>query len=90
MDGMRFCSPSVKWQEHLCERFSVDHKLTPNLYSNERKFLGPPVSIHRITGDGNCLFRSFAYVISGNEDGHRTNFDQKSSIEPSAQVSYKG
>lgn len=70
MDGMRFCSPSVKWQEHLCERFSVDHKLTPNLYSNERKFLGPPVSIHRITGDGNCLFRSFAYVISGNEDNH--------------------
>ena len=27
-------------------------------------------TVKRITGDGNCLFRSFAYIITGSEDQH--------------------
>ena len=27
-------------------------------------------TVKHITGDGNCLFRSFAYIITGSEDQH--------------------
>lgn len=45
---------------------------------NRVKLGGPNVSlkppdtrtIRRITGDGNCLFRSFSYIITGSEDQH--------------------
>ena len=29
-----------------------------------------PASIRSICGDGNCLFRSFAYIITGSEEDH--------------------
>ena len=27
-------------------------------------------TVKHITGDGNCLFRSFAYIMTGSEDQH--------------------
>ena len=30
-----------------------------------------PRTIRRIAGDGNCLFRSFSYILTGSEDQHR-------------------
>ena len=34
-------------------------------------FLGEPTSCYKIIGDGNCLFRSIALAVSGNEELHR-------------------
>ena len=34
-------------------------------------FLGEPNSCYKIIGDGNCLFRSIALAVSGNEELHR-------------------
>ena len=32
--------------------------------------LRAPRSMHRIQGDGNCLFRAFSYAITGSERQH--------------------
>ena len=33
--------------------------------------LRPPTSVHRVPGDGNCLFRSLCYAITGSEQHFR-------------------
>lgn len=30
-----------------------------------------PSSVHRIVGDGNCLFRAVSYVVSGSKERHK-------------------
>ncbi|XP_071486145.1 uncharacterized protein [Diadema antillarum] len=34
-------------------------------------FLSQPLTIYRITGDGNCFYRAISYVTCGKEDSHR-------------------
>ncbi len=41
-----------------------NHVCTPS------KPLGAPVKLFNITGDGNCLFRSFSYIITGRQNYH--------------------
>ena len=35
------------------------------------KPLGDPIKLFNINGDGNCLFRSFSYAITGRQNYHR-------------------
>ena len=36
------------------------------------KQLGPPSELFHISGDGNCLFRAFSYIITGRQNYHAT------------------
>ena len=69
----KFHTVDEQWQINACStlqiRFVRCNRLRPG---------GPNVSlkspdnhtIRRITGDGNCLFRSFSYIITGSEEQH--------------------
>ncbi|XP_062608883.1 uncharacterized protein LOC134270664 [Saccostrea cucullata] len=71
MEEERFFPPSEKWQKKLCTQFSIEHKLTPDLYQSKEEPLGTPTSFRQVQGDGNCLFRALAYAISGDEENQR-------------------
>jgi len=40
------------------------------IYKYRGKILGEPTKIINIIGDGNCLYRSLSYWITGTEDHH--------------------
>jgi len=40
------------------------------IYKYRGKILGEPTKIKYIIGDGNCLYRSISYWITGTEDHH--------------------
>ena len=68
----KFYSVDEQWQHNACTtlalQFVISNRLTrpggPNVE------LRPPNNIKRIRGDGNCLFRSFSYIITGSEEQH--------------------
>ncbi|XP_062576087.1 uncharacterized protein LOC134237971 [Saccostrea cucullata] len=66
----KFNPVSKEWQEDTCNELGIslieraDHIHEPNSY------LGEPSTCIRIKGDGNCLFRSLAFSVSGNEELH--------------------
>ena len=45
--------------------------LIVNNFEMSSKPLGDPIKIFSINGDGNCLFRSFSYAITGRQNYHR-------------------
>jgi len=62
-----------EWQRSVCARLGLQ-------FCNEARLNpgGPNIpikrpdlrTVRRIVGDGNCLFRSFSYVITGSQDQH--------------------
>ena len=50
-------------------QFVISNRLRPG---GPNVDLRPPNHIKRIRGDGNCLFRSFSYIITGSEEPVRT------------------
>lgn len=57
------------WQ--LRQNKILNLKIEKNLiYKYRGKILGEPTKIINIIGDGNCLYRSLSYWITGTEDHH--------------------
>ena len=69
----KFHTVDEQWQVNACStlgvRFVRCNRLRPG---GPNVSLKPPDThtIRRITGDGNCLFRSFSYIITGSEEQH--------------------
>ena len=72
-----FCPVYVSWQRTACAVLDVQY-----YNSNNMKVSGLDGEMHqpltepnlrrvkRIGGDGNCLFRSFSYIVTGSEEHH--------------------
>lgn len=71
IDGRRVFNPIAKpWQILKCKQLKLN--LTQVLkFKGKGKFLSEPVDIKYILGDGNCLYRSLSYWITGTEDNHK-------------------
>ena len=69
-----FCPPSETWQRSICGNFNIPFRKTPQLYKDTLKLAllqnQKPSIIYPIKGDGNCLFRSLAFVLSGDDGNH--------------------
>ncbi len=57
------------WQKEKCAALNVclDHV---NRYDFVNKELNAPCKFTAVQGDGNCFFRSIAYVLTGTEENH--------------------
>ena len=70
-----FCYYSVNegWQQRVCGMLGIQfHRWNRVRMGGPEVTLTPPNPrrIRRITADGNCLFRSFSYIITGSEEHH--------------------
>ena len=64
----KFYSVDEQWQHNACTTLGVQFVI-----SNRLRPGGPNVDLrppNHIKGDGNCLFRSFSYIITGSEEQH--------------------
>lgn len=57
------------WQLRQSKLLNIEIKHYFN-YKYKEKILTEPGTIKQIVGDGNCLFRSLSYCITGSEDHH--------------------
>ena len=61
----------VEWQLRVCRllglRFCGPNIITPG---SPNAPLANPVGFKNIRGDGNCMFRSLSFIITGSEDQH--------------------
>lgn len=72
-DQVKYILPEKKWMESSCNFFKItdcpnDSKFSkaPNGQFNRHK--GPKKqNIHKIIGDGNCLFRALSFAVTGNQ-----------------------
>ena len=78
-------------QQCLCALLKLPLQFTHSAQSVEP--LSNPTKIVPIIGDGNCLFRSFSYVITGRQTYHnllrQKIVDHMQTIENVLQPSYK-
>ena len=68
-----FYTVDEEWQHKVCRTLGVQFRQPHRLGvgSPTTPLVPPnPNSIIRIQGDGNCLFRSFSYIITGTEEQH--------------------
>jgi hypothetical protein len=64
-----FIPPTKDLQQSLCNTLNLPLKCEHEPCSN--KNLGRPTKIHKIKGDGNCLFRALSYAITGSQGYHK-------------------
>ena len=61
----------VEWQHRVCRLlglgFCGPNRITPG---SPNAPLANPVGFKNIRGDGNCMFRSLSFIITGSEDQH--------------------
>lgn len=57
------------WQIETCNELGISFVERDVLYLPS-SHLGVPSTCFKIRGDGNCLFRSIAFAVSGNEELH--------------------
>lgn len=71
-DQTQYFNPVGKhWQQAKCRALKLEYKRS--LESDVKiKVLSHPCTIQKIIGDGNCLFRSFSYAVTGTEEQHLT------------------
>ena len=61
----------MQWQQNACTTLRMTFKRQNSVSPGSPTHpLTPPSSSKTIIGDGNCLFRSFAYIICGNQNSH--------------------
>lgn len=60
---------SKNWQIETCNELGISFVERDVLYLPS-SHLGVPSTCFKIRGDGNCLFRSIAFAVSGNEELH--------------------
>ena len=63
----RFCPVNGNWQGEKCSELGLPlHK--SHAFGSDAVLTRPdPQSIHNIKADGNCLFRCFSYILTGEE-----------------------
>ena len=67
----KFYSVDEHWQHNACTTLGLQYVTSNRLRPGGPNVdLRPPNHIKRIGGDGNCLFRSFSYIITGSEEQH--------------------
>ncbi|XP_061165629.1 uncharacterized protein LOC133198499 [Saccostrea echinata] len=66
----KFTPVSKDWQEETCNELGISFIERADLIYEPNSYLGEPSTCFKIKGDGNCLFRSLALSVSGNEDLH--------------------
>ncbi|XP_071476043.1 uncharacterized protein [Diadema antillarum] len=60
-------------KQSLCNKLNFSYSGTANESMedrNESLYIGKPVNIKRVMGDGNCFYRSIAHVVTGSERNH--------------------
>jgi hypothetical protein len=67
----RFKPIDTTWQEQHCGCMGLSIIKRPHVQTKEVE-MGSPHQVQIIKGDGNCFFRSLAYILSGKEDLHMT------------------
>lgn len=70
-DDRIFNPISKSWQKIKCKQFNLKLKDCLN-FKGTKNILGEPTSTIPIRGDGNCLYRTIAYWMSGDEENHLT------------------
>ena len=67
----RYNPVDADWQQRTCREMRLEYHgpngVTPG---GPDVILTPALTYKRIAGDGNCLFRSFSYIITGSEEQH--------------------
>ena len=69
----KFFPVDEQWQRDACARLGLQFYRANRVRPGDPHVpLKPPIPhmIRQIPGDGNCLFRSFSYIITGTEDQH--------------------
>ena len=67
----KFYSVDEQWQHNACTTLGLQYVISNRLRPGGPNVdLRPPNHIKYIRGDGNCLFRSFSYIIMGSEEQH--------------------
>ena len=64
----RYNPVSVEWQHRVCQQLGLCF-----VCANKTTTGGPdvhPASVHKVRGDGNCLFCALCYIIRGSERQH--------------------
>ena len=70
---LRYCPTDEEWQRHTCELLGLRFRRTFECQDGGPDTILTRPDCHtlkRIMGDGNCLFRSLSYIITGSEDQH--------------------
>ena len=63
--------PVQQGQQETCEAMGLNYITFNGITPGGREVgLEPPTTFTRIVGDGNCLFRSLAHIITGTEEQH--------------------
>ena len=70
---LRYCPVNEEWQRDVCETLGLQYRR-----AFQHQDGGPDTiltrpdcrTLRKIVGDGNCLFRSLSYIITGSEDQH--------------------
>ena len=70
--ALRFFPVNIEWQREACRMLHLDFKRSSNVQYNtgEDVPLTVPKNTRRVQGDGNCLFRCFSYILTGEERQH--------------------
>ena len=67
----KFCPIDEEWQRNACHTMGLEFVSRCDLDEGGPNVpLTRPRRVKSILGDGNCLFRSFSYVITGTERQH--------------------
>ena len=70
---LKYFQVSEEWRCNACSKLKLSFRKMDRVSPGSPNTpLGPPnpYNIKRIQGDGNCLFRSFSYVLTGVENQH--------------------
>ena len=60
-----------EWQQETCEAMGLNYITSNGITPGGREVgLEPPTTFTCIVGDGNCLFRALAHIITGSEERH--------------------
>ena len=73
VNPLKFHPVSEQWQRNVCARMGLQfHCKNRVRLGGTNVSLTPPDmrTVKHIMADGNCLFRSLAYIITGSEDQH--------------------
>ena len=66
----RLHSVDVQWQRNACATLGLRFEKPNGVTLGGSDVVLDPPSAATISGDGNCLFRTFSHIICGSEDQH--------------------